>query len=452
MTLMTLLLLIILFMVFFIYFLQLNPAEIAIVFYPDHVVHASPAVVVVACVVLGLSIGYLLHLYGAASYLFKGWKRTRSEKRGREITELYREGLARFHSGDKTKARRLLQKALSMDGSRIEVLAALSRVQLAEGEIEESIASLQRARKLAPKDLTILFSLAETYQQAERRQEAADCYRDLLELDNDNTQGQLRLRDLYLVQQQWSEALAIQKRIVKKAASADQAAEKNLLNGLRYQLALELEKEERFEEALAAYQKLVKEDADFLPAQVSLGDMQRQQGRFEKAAATWQTAYRHFGHAVFLKRLEKLAMSQEDPNALLNYYRKAVTERPDDLLLGFFYGKFCLRVEMVDEALEQFYGLEKKGVDFPQLHLLLAESHMRRQRPGEAVIEYQKALGGDDRFRFGYICDQCGAAASSWQGRCESCGSWGSLNLCELPLIVHPPASEVREIHHGERN
>ncbi|MCD4688081.1 MAG: tetratricopeptide repeat protein [Desulfuromonadaceae bacterium] len=452
MTIMTLLLLLILFMVFFIYFLQLNPVEIAIVFYPDHVIQASPAVVVVACIVLGLTVGYLLHLYGAASYLLKGWRRTRSEKREREVTELHREGLARLRSGDSTKARRLLQKALSMDGGRIEVLSALAEVQLADGEVDESISLLQRARKLAPKDLTVLFALAETYGKTQQLSEAADCYRELLDLDGDNYQGQVGLRDLYLAQQQWSDALAVQKRLVKKGAGEVQAAEKVLLNGLRYQTAQQAEAEERFDEALAGYQKLAKDAPDFLPAQVSLGEMLRQQGRSEQAAATWQAGYRRFGHSVFLKRLEQQAMAEENPTTLLDYYRQQVADHPDDLLLRFFFGKFCLRVEMVDEALEQLHGLEKSCADFPQLHLVLAESHMRRQRLSDAVAEYQKALGGEDRFRFGYVCQECGAATSSWQGRCEQCGCWGCLNLSDVPSITNLPAPEVREIHHGERD
>lgn len=452
MTLMTLLLLIILFMVFFIYFLQLNPAEMAIVFYPDYVLHASPAIVVVACIVLGLTIGYLLHLYGAASYLLKGWRRTRSEKRGREVTDLHREGLARLRSGDSTKARRLLQKALSMDGSRIEVLSALAQVQLAEGEVEESISLLQRARKLAPKDLTVLFALAETYGKTQRPDEAVDCYCELLDLDGDNYQGQVGLRDLYLAQQQWSDALAIQKRLAKKSSGEAQVAEKALLNGLRYQLAQQAETEERFDEALVDYQKLTKDAPDFMPAQVSLGEMLRKQGRSEQAAATWQAGYRRFNHSVFLKRLEQQAMAEEDPTSLLNYYRQQVADRPDDLLLRFFFGKFCLRVEMVDEAMEQLHGLEKSGADFPQLHLLLAESHMRRQRLSDAVAEYQKALGGEDRFRFAYVCQECGAGADSWQGRCEQCDCWGCLNLSDVPSIANLPAPEVRAIHHGERD
>jgi tetratricopeptide (TPR) repeat protein len=451
MTLMTLLLLMILFMVFFIYFLQLNPAEMAIVFYPDHVLHASPAIVVVACIVLGLTIGYLLHLYGAASYLLKGWRRTRLDRREREVTDLQREGLARLRSGDRTKARRLLQKALSMDGSRIEVLIALAEVQLAEGEVEESISLMQRARKLAPKNLTVLFALAETYGKTQRPNEAMDCYRELLELDGDNYQGQVGLRDLYLAQQQWDDALAVQKRLVKKSTDEAQAAEKTLLNGLRYQAAQQAEAEERFDEALSTYQKLAKDAPDFLPAQVSLGEMLRQQGRSEQAAATWQAGYRRFGHSVFLKRLEQQAMAEENPATLLEYYRQQLAEHPDDLLLRFFFGKFCLRLEMIDEALEQLHDLEKSGADFPQLHLLLAESHMRRQRLSDAVVEYQKALGGEDRFRFVYVCQQCGAGAASWQGRCEQCGCWGSLNSSDMPSITSLPAPEVREIHHGER-
>jgi lipopolysaccharide biosynthesis regulator YciM len=144
-------------------------------------------------------------------------------------------------------------------------------------------------------------------------------------------------------------------------------------------------------------------------------------------------------------------MAAEDPAGLLGYYRDSLQERNDDMMLRFFYGKFCLRVEMVEEALEHLSIVESVGIDSPQLQLLLAEAHRRRHRNEEALNAYKKALGVNIRLRFGYVCDSCGEDAAEWQSRCPSCGAWGSFSIAGRQSLRNAHPLELRPIHHGER-
>ncbi len=451
MTLMTFLLLIILFLVFFIYFSGLNPQEVAIFFLPDHQLTTTVALLVIGCVLLGLVIGYLVHLYGAASYLVRNWRQKRSSKRAREVADLHREGLGLLLSGDFKKARRLLQKAIGLDGARVEVLLTMADLALAEGQSAEALSLLQRARKLAPQDLAVLFRLGETCRISGQAEEAIAAFQEVLDEDGESLNAMTALRDLFVSRSCWRDALEMQKRLVKKTVGERQAEEKETLYGLRYETACLLRQEGEQEQALAEFQALAKEAPGFLPARVALGDVSLELGRSEQAAQIWQEGFGASGRSVFLSRLEDLAMAEEDPTGLLNFYRRQVDRKPDDLKLRLFYGKFCLRLEMVDEALEQFSEVEKSGADFPWLHLLLAETHVRRQRLSDAVEEYRQALGGNGRFRPGYVCQKCGEGETGWQGRCAHCGAWGAMQLAGYQLIKGAPASELREIHHGER-
>ena len=186
----------------------------------------------------------------------------------------------------------------------------------------------------------------------------------------------------------------------------------------------------RGESALSDLKSLVKDQPEFVPARVLLGDAYEVSGRTKEAAGVWQEGYRRFGDAVFLARLEDLAMANEDPAELLDFFRTTALNRVDDLVLRLYYGKFCLRLEMVEEALEQLSEIEKAGADFPQMHLLLAEAHVRRRRLDEAVKEFRKVANFEGRANFGYVCDVCKTASPEWNGRCESCGTWSS---CRLP-------------------
>jgi uncharacterized protein HemY len=173
MILMAFILLIILFLAFFIYFSWLNPHEVVVFFTPEFQVTAKVPLVVISCILVGLMIGYLTNLYGSASYMFRDWRRSRSNKRRNEVFSLHQDAKGSLAAGDYRKARRLLQKAVTLDSSRVDVLLTFAELALAEGNPGEAINHIQRARKLAPQDIAVLFWQARAHLQAGQREEAA---------------------------------------------------------------------------------------------------------------------------------------------------------------------------------------------------------------------------------------------------------------------------------------
>ena len=452
MTLMSVLLLIILFLVFFIYFSGLNPQEMTIFLLPHHSVTYSVALVLIGCVLFGLLLGYGAHLYSTLTHLAKHWKQDRFDKKAREVGAIYREGVGRLLSGDVKKAHALLQKALDRDAGRIETYIAMANVRLQEGEAAEAVQLLQKAREIEPGSLEVLFKLAATYEESHQDEEAIKTFQTILANESDNRKALRNLRDLFIRRERWPEALELQKRILKAGPGANRLAEeKQKLLSLRYEVARQALDQGQVEQAQAEFKDILKQDPAFTPAQVSLGDAYQAQKRFEDAANSWQEGFRQLGKSVFLSRLEDHYLEAEDPSSLLGFFRSTLLEKSDDLMLRLFYGKLCLRLEMVDEALEQLHALEATGSDFPQLHLLLAEAHRRRNRPDEAIKEYQKALGVTNRLSLTYECEACGESAPEWQSRCPACGTWGSFSLADRQQLRHTRPVEVREIHHGER-
>lgn len=452
MTVMSILLLIILFLTFFIYFSGLNPQDINIFFLPDQHVTYSVAIVVVGCVLAGLVLGYAAHLYGTLAHLLKHWKHDRTEKKNQEVATVYRDGVARLLSGDLKKAHGLLQKALDRDPARVETYIAMASVHLQEGNAQDGVNLLRKAKDIAPKSLEVLFKLATTHEEMGSDADACQAYADILAIEGNNRKALRSLRDLHIAQERWREALELQKRVLKAGPGSNRLEEeKQKQLFLRYEVARQTLSEGQAEEAAEAFRDIIKQASDFTPARVSLGDAARSQGRSEEADRVWQDGYQKLAKGVFLSRLEDLYMEAEDPATLLSFYRAAILEREDDLMLRLFYGKFCLRLEMVEEALEQLYAVEHAGVDSPQLHLLLAEAHRRRKRAEEAIEEYQKALGIDSRLRIGYLCDACAEPTTEWQSRCPACGTWGSFSLIDRQLIQAARPLEARAIHHGER-
>ncbi len=112
MTLTILLLLIISLLTFYIFFSTLNPQEVTILYFWDHSVTTTAAILVVGCIIFGVVLGLLVHFYSLLTHQFSHLKQSKREKRDRETNKLYREGINRLLSGEKDEAQKLFTKSL----------------------------------------------------------------------------------------------------------------------------------------------------------------------------------------------------------------------------------------------------------------------------------------------------------------------------------------------------
>lgn len=436
MTLMSFLLVVIMFLAFFVFFSGINPQEMTIFFLPDNSVTYPVTVIVIGCILVGLFIGYGFHLYGTLSYGLRGWLRGRNEKKTKEIDAIYRDGVGRLLSGDIKRAHSLLQKAIDKDPNKVESYIALASVNSQEGDPQGAITLLRKAKSINGKSLEVLFKLASTYEALNQDDSACKEYEEILEQEKDNRKAIRAQRDLHMKHQRWEQAQELQKRLLKAGLSGNRIQEeKEQMLSIRYEVAKQKLANNDGDQAVSALKQIIKEAPEFTSARVTLGDAYVQAENIEEAAKTWQESYKKLGRSVFLSRLEDLYIQQEDPQSLLGFYRNAMIARSNDLVLRFFFGKLCLRLEMVDEALEHIYTVESSAPDFPQIHLLLAEAHRRRNRIDEAIGEYQKALGVDNQLSLGYVCDCCGTTSLDWMSRCNDCGTWGSYSIAFRELI-----------------
>ncbi len=426
----------ILFAVGFLYFWGVNPGDIT-VFLTNDLSYTLPSAIMLVCVLLiGLLIGNGVHFLSAFLYSFRNWKGGRRLKKTEETGSIYRSGVGRLLSGDLKKARALLKKALDRDPHRVDCHLALASVALQEGNSTEGIELLQKARKLDPKGIEVLFKLAATYEESGRREESMRVYKELLDGDANNRKAMRALRDIQMDLGHWQDALELQKKILKISKSGVKADVENQISlQLRYEVARNELENGKQEQAIEVCRDIIKKNVKFTPARVTLGDAYRQAGRDADAIKVYQDGYKALKKSVFLARLEDLYINAEDPAALLAFYRSQMQVDAEDLLLKLYLGRLCLRLEMVDEAMQHLTDLESSGVDFTKLHLLLAEAQRRRNNVEEAVIEYQKALSIDSHLLLGFVCEACGARFNEWHSRCPECKIWDSLVLPERKQI-----------------
>ncbi len=406
---------------------------------------------VITCVLLGVFVGLLVHLYYNLGQRVSEGRRKRQEKKDKEVGTLYLEGRSRLLSLDLKKARTSLQKAYDRDPKRMEVAMALAEVELAEGNGDKARELWKKVHKDNPQEIESLLRHAQVNREQGLVKEAIAMYQDVLKIDKDNLKSLKSLRDLFISSARWADAIELQKRLLKMAPDAEADKEKRLQVCLRYEQALEQLENDQADKAIGELKDLVKQASEFVPAYVSLGDALRQTGKLSDAAKRWQQGYETFEQGVFLSRLEEGYLGEDDPAPLLTVYRTLMGNRPDDIMLRLYFSRLALRLELVDEAIDNLQMVEATGARFALLHNLLAEAYRRRDQTAEAIEEYRKALGADDETGIGYQCHECGAEFASWLGRCDACGDWGGFRLSGREVLQGPSVLEGREIHHGER-
>lgn len=439
----------------YIFFSHLNPATITLIYFWDHSISLSPALLLVGSLLLGLVVGLLVHFFFSATHQFSHLRSRKKEKREQETTKLFRQGVNKYLSGDPDEAQKLLEKALGRDSTRVDIRLALSDVHIRKGKLQEAEAVLNSARDSDPRCLEVLLKLASVHETLSDHEAAERIYEEILQVENNNRTALERFRDFYIKQGLWEKALELQKRLLKIVFGPQLEEERQKQIALRYELAWQNLEKGQFQNSRSECKELaeiIKQAPDFTPARIALGDAYKAQGKIKDAAQIWQEGYKSTGKSIFLSRLEDLYLEKEDPSTLFTFYRSALSERGQDLLLHFFYGKLCLRLEMVEEAIEQLTVVENAGVALPQLHLLLAEAYRRRDRIEESNKEFQQALGLNQDVGLGYLCDKCGALSSVWKSRCAECGSWGTYSLADKRVFRSGTATtETPKVDYGKQ-
>ena len=186
-------------------------------------------------------------------------------------------------------------------------------------------------------------------------------------------------------------------------------------------------------EAVKALTRMKQIDPSDLSVYFRLAGLYRGMNDPEAALATLKTVeateillqgFRATRNPVFLIKLEDLCVETERPQAMIRIYSRLQQEFPSDYDVNLFMGKFFLRLEMIDEGLEQLLKAETLDPERESVNILLAEAFRRRGRYESASLHYQRAFGYKRRYLIPFRCSSCGSSTIKWTARCPSCGTW----------------------------
>lgn len=418
------------------YLFYLNPEQIEFTLYHDYTLSISPALIAFAAFFIGSFFVFLVTLFVDIKRAFDLWRSSKRRRKEEHLQERYAQALEQMLKGNLSKAKEILQKIITQEDQHLPSFISLANLYHLEGKYDQAIDILIKAKAGQPENLEILFALEKNYLAKRDYDLALETLDHIISHDPENREAWRKKREILIQQGQWSSAYEAQKHIVKYTKEKELAgAEKKFLLGLEYRFGEELAQKGNFREAEKVMREIIKEDHSFSPAYVTLGDIRQRLGDPEEAVQIWRKGLDICWNPVFLERMEALYLSMANPQKILDLYHEYLKKHPDDSVLRFFYSRLLVRLEMIDEALEQLRDLEVSGASFPELFLLMGQAFHRHREDSRAIEAYEKALEALKASLPSYACSACGKTRPDWTGFCENCQNWGTFTV-KLPEIA----------------
>ncbi len=158
-------------------------------------------------------------------------------------------------------------------------------------------------------------------------------------------------------------------------------------------LGLALTKHQRFDEAIAEFQKAVKLDSEYVHAHINLGNELAKCGRIDEAVDHFQQAVRlRPGTAELHCSLGGVLVDSGRIDEGVNHLRKALDIQPDSAEARNNMGNALARQEQLKPAIAQFMKALEIQPGFASAHNNLGLALVKAGRIDEAVNHFQKAV------------------------------------------------------------
>src|SRR5262245_5792175 len=398
-----------------------------------HSDHKVPVlVVVVGAALIGFGLALFVGIMREGKFIADRWRRKREEKRMMAIEERYYEGVQAVVEGREEDALRNFRKILEQEPNHFNALLKAGEVQVAKGKYAEGIDYHQRARQARPEDARPLYALANDYAIQGDLDKAKAILQRMIEIrPRYALSAYRRLRELFMREGDWARGLEVHNRIERLTEKGVAQTPKDARTGIgiRYQLAMKQLTEDKPKVALNLFQRIVKEDPKFIPAYIRIGEILREIGDDQEAAAVWNRGYDQTGSPIFLTILEEHFLDREQPIEAIEALKACVARASNDILPRFFLGKLFFRLEMLDEAHATLKTLEGRASYAPTLHYLLGRINERRGNFREASEEFRKVIKHLELVKLEYRCHSCQQRLSEWSDRCPKCEEWNTIEI-----------------------
>jgi len=349
-----------------------------------------------------------------------------------EAERRYLSGIESMLNGREERALEHFNSALTLNPNHFEALLKGGEVLRALRRHAEAIEYHRRAARVKETDLQPLYSLVSDYEESGAIENAKAILNRIIELNPKRSLNAYRkFRAICISENAWEKAWEIQKKIedLLSQMGYPRKAEKKYHLAIRYMLARRYLDQDRAREAIGVLRRLVRTDATFVPAHLRLGKALAGIGQRDEAVEVWEEGFKATDHPVFLTTIVDHHLDEEQPRKAIEALKSALWKGKKDIIPRFILGKLYFRLEMIEEALQEFNRLRGRVDRFPALHHHLAKIYERQGQFSEALREMETVLLETDALQFDYVCRICERKYSSWVEHCSRCAEWNSVDV-----------------------
>jgi len=436
---------------FFVWVSYQNPLDVQFHFFGE-TFETELSVLMITSFLIGAILIFIGTLTRDARHAVKEYISHRQKREEEALKEELNKGMEVFLQGDLKKAKTHFAGVLKRDPTQIDLYLRLSEIAVQEGNDQDALHWLSRAELIDMKNIDILIHQSGVYQRMKRLDEAVRVLNRAIGLDETNLNALKSLRQIYQDSRRWEEAIRVQRSILKLTRGKQAEEEETLFYlGLRYERARDLLSrgdEKNLENALKEIKETVRERKTFEPGFVLLGDIYLRMGRWASAGKVWGKSFTRFSSIIFMLRLEELYLEREDPSTLLRIYQRALKHNPENWVLAFFYAKLCLRLEMLDEALEEIDEISLRVKELPALHRILAEIYLHKKDFSRAAQEFERTFELSGTSYLSFFCTNCERESKEWVAYCPQCHHWSTYTIKEAEKTLSVSSTSFSERVH----
>ena len=400
---------------------------------------------VAAAFVLGIIFSIIASFFTDARRGLAKWRSERKERRRNEAYDLFEKAKLYEMKGEPEKAEEYFNRVIRSVPDMEEPYQLLADMHAARGEPGKAIEALDLGERRLGKKEAILLQKAKIH-RAQKDLDAVE--RDLLDvvkIKGGSLEALGALRDLYIGRKAWAQALEMEERVRKQVKTPE---EDQRFLGLQYEGAKERFRKDDpklYEQVLKDLRQIISDNKRFIPAYTLLAEVYKNTGKLNDAGRVYGRGFAKTGHIVFLRQLEDLYIDRGEPGVILKIYRRLLEVAPRNQLLMFFYARLCLKLEMIDEAIDVLKTLLAEEKEFRGLHRAMAEAYIHRGKFEDAVKEFSQAFPMSQAY-LPFYCVKCQAVKEEWTDFCETCSSWNTINIRQDGLFFQE-AENLRVVY-----
>lgn len=291
---------------------------------------------------------------------------------------------ALHQAGDLEQAKAGYLAILQSNPNAAEALHWLGILYLQEENYSQSVAYLQKAKKLTPTDLQISLHLANALKFSGSYELAIQTLKNVLADHPDYTAAYNNLGTIFYAKGQFEDAIHSYKKAISK--------QPNYIDAY-YNLGLALIKQKLFTDAIETYQTLLKQAPEHFAARFHLACTYMQEHRIQDAIDefTLIEAAQPY-HFETQSNLATCYLNQGNFNLAKSHYLSALEIEPQDTQILFNLGHIHMQQGSLDTAIQYYQRTIQTDPDLFAAHNNLGIAFLAKQYPNFALQHFQHAL------------------------------------------------------------